>query len=88
MCKIAGVEVSIKKITFERRGYITFYLEDGRIIFSPLKNWPEIKKLTAKQRNDYTIFADQYFGFIPYLSETYCITDVLTLTPGEKVHIY
>lgn len=84
MCKIEGVEVSIKKITFEKRGYITLYLEDGRIVFAPLKDWPDIKKLTPKQRNDWSILEGQYFCFAPHISDVFCIVDFLSLIPGVR----
>ena len=82
MCKMEGVTVSLKKVSFEKRGYITLYLADGRIISAPLRDYPDIKKLTAKQRDEWFIMDDQYFAFHLH-PEIYSVSDFLTLTPAH-----
>lgn len=76
MCKIQGVTAELHKIAFERRGYITFYFEDKRIVSVPLSNFPAIKKLNAKQRKEWEVIDDQYFSFLA-INEIYSITDIL-----------
>lgn len=78
MCKIQGVTAELHKIAFERRGYITFYFEDKRIVSVPLSNFPTIKKLNAKQRKDWEVIDDQYFSFLA-INEIYSIKDILYL---------
>lgn len=80
MCKIEGITVVLKKISFEKRGYITLYLEDGRILNAPLRHYPDIKKLTARQRDEWFIMDDQYFAFNRQ-PEVYSVSDFLTLHP-------
>ncbi len=44
----------MKKIDFED-GKIKIFLEDGRIIISPLTNFPSIKKLSLAKRKQFAI---------------------------------
>lgn len=81
MCKIGNISAEFKKIDFDRRGYITFHLQDGRIIYAPLKNFPDIKKLSKAKREKWTILDGQYFTFIGE-PEIYSITDILSLNPS------
>ena len=60
---IYQITPSIKKISFEQKGKIFLYLEDGRIIISPLKYFPGIQHLDSKQRKIYTIMDDQMIMF-------------------------
>ena len=78
MCK-ADIHTAIKKLAFERRGFLTVYLEDGRILSVPLRDYPDIKRLNAKQRNSWTILDDQFFTFIERPEVFYSITDLMKL---------
>ena len=49
----------IKKVTFEKKGFITLYLMDGRIISAPVRNYPSIKRMNERQRKKYFITGDQ-----------------------------
>ena len=55
--------MSIEKILFDMPGKITIKLEDGRIIISPLKFFPEIQKLSVDKRKKYTIVDDRTILF-------------------------
>ena len=51
------------------------YLTDGRVVFVPLSLFPDIKKLSHAQREDYMIMDDQYFSF-EAMSKIYSVKDV------------
>lgn len=53
----------IKKVGFSIRGKIEIYLEDGRIVFVPLKYFPSIKSLNSKQRSKWYILGGDGFSF-------------------------
>ncbi|MDQ6763513.1 MAG: hypothetical protein M3015_12910 [Bacteroidota bacterium] len=55
--------MSIEKILFNTPGCITIKLEDGRMIISPLKFFPEIQKLSVDKRKKYTIVDDRTILF-------------------------
>lgn len=59
-----------------KRGYMAFYLTDGREVVVPVSMFPEIKKLSLTQRADYLIMDDQYFTF-DAISKIYSIKDIL-----------
>ena len=64
--KIEGynkVRPIIKKISFKQRGKFTIHLKDGRTITSPIANFPSIKKLTPKERNQIQIIGTDGFTF-------------------------
>ncbi len=64
--KIEGynnVQPIIKKITFKQRGKFTIYLKDGRAITTPIANFPSIKRLTPKERNQIQIIGTDGFSF-------------------------
>ncbi len=82
MCKIAGITASMRKVSFEKRGYISVYLDDGRIVTAPLRMFPDIRKLSPAQREKWTILDGQYLAFFG-VSEIYSIVDFMTLTPPE-----
>jgi hypothetical protein len=46
----------IKMISFPK-GRIELLLSDGRIVICPLTKFPEIKKLSSKQRKNYNLLA-------------------------------
>lgn len=76
MCKIQGVNIELRNIKFERRGYITFYFDDKRIVSVPLSNFPPIKRLNAQQRKNWQILDGHFFSFNA-ITEAYSITDIL-----------
>ncbi len=55
--------MSIEKILFDTPGKITIKLEDGRMFISPLKYFPELKKLKMDERKKYTIVDDRTILF-------------------------
>ena len=78
MCKYNDTTLGIKKIDFSvKRGYMAFYLTDGRIVVVPVSMFPEVKRLTKAQREDYMIMDDQYFSF-DAISRIYSIKDILS----------
>jgi hypothetical protein len=78
MCKYQDTSIGIKKIDFSmKRGYMAFYLTDGRIVIVPISMFPEIKRLSRVQREDYIIMDDQYFSF-DAISKIYSVKDVLS----------
>ena len=52
------------------------YLTDGRVVMVPVSMFPDIKKLSHAQREDYMIMDDQYFSF-EAMSKIYSVKDVL-----------
>ncbi len=79
MCKMKDVNLGIRKLTFgEKRGMMAVYLSDGRVVFVPVSAFPDIKHLTAKQREDWMVLDDQYFTF-DAMSKIYSVKDVLHL---------
>ena len=54
------------------------YLTDGREIIVPISMFPDIKRLSRKQREDWMIMDDQYFSF-EALSRIYSVKDLLRL---------
>lgn len=77
MCKYKNTNLGIKKIDFRvKYGAMAVYLTDGREVIVPVSMFPEIKRLSKAQREDYMIMDDQYFSF-EALSKIYSIKDVL-----------
>lgn len=77
MCKYKDVNLGIKKLDFGvKRGMMAVYLTDGRVVIVPVSMFPDIKKLSLSQREDYMIMDDQYFSF-DSMSKIYSIKDVL-----------
>lgn len=61
--KIEGfwnVKPKIKKVSFQIRGKISIYLEDGRSVIVPVSNFPSIKKLTTTQRLKWYLFGNGF----------------------------
>ena len=78
MCKYKDTTLGIKKIDFSvKSGFMAFYLTDGRIVVVPVSMFPEVKRLTKAQREDYMIMDDQYFSF-DAISRVYSVKDVLS----------
>jgi len=77
MCKYKDTNLGIKKLDFgQKRGMMAVYLTDGRVVLVPVSMFPEIKKLSISQRENYMIMDDQYFSF-DAMSKIYSIKDVL-----------
>lgn len=77
MCKFKNTSVGIKKLDFGmKRGSMAVYLTDGRVVIVPVSMFPDIKRLTRAQREDYMIMDDQYFSF-EALSTIYSIKGIL-----------
>lgn len=77
MCKYKDTNLGIKKLDFKvKRGTMAAYLTDGREIIVPVSLFPDIKRLSRKQREDYMIMDDQYFSF-EALSRIYSVKDLL-----------
>jgi hypothetical protein len=55
--------ICIDKILFNMPGKITIKLEDGRIVITPLKYFPELQKLSVDKRKKYTIVDDRTILF-------------------------
>jgi hypothetical protein len=48
----------IMKVLFDLPGKITLKMEDGRMIISPLKYFPDLQKLSVDKRKKHTIVDD------------------------------
>ena len=60
---INGISPVIDKIDFREKGSIRLYLKDGRIVVTPLKYFPSLKKLNSKDRKEYHIVDGQILLF-------------------------
>ena len=79
MCKNLKINIGIKKLDFVTyRGKMLIYLTDGRQILIPLSLFPNIKKLSVKDRSDWIILDEQFFTFAR-LSKVYSIEDIMRL---------
>ena len=77
MCRFKDTDLGIKKLDFGvKRGAMAVYLTDGREVIVPVSMFPDIKRLTMAQREEYMIMDNQYFSF-EALSKIYSIKDVL-----------
>lgn len=63
-------------IVSKKRGAMAVFLTDGREVIVPVSMFPDIKRLTRAQREDYMIMDDQYFSF-EALSKIYFVKDIL-----------
>ena len=80
MCKNRNISIGIKKLDFTTyRGKMLVYLTDGRQVIVPLSFFPDIKKLTLKERSSWIILDDQFFTFAK-LSKVYSIEEVMKLS--------
>jgi hypothetical protein len=78
MCKFKDTTLGIKKLDFSlKRGTMAVFLTDGRVVIVPISMFPDIKRLTKAQREDYMIMDDQYFSF-ENLSKIFSVKDVLS----------
>ena len=79
MCKIKETNGEIKSLDFSgHRGKLCVILTDGRVIIVPIGFFPDIKKLSLKEREDWMILDDQFFTF-HNLSRVYAVTDLMKL---------
>lgn len=77
MCKIPNVELGIKDLNFTAlRGKFIARLTDGREIIIPVSMFPDIRKMSVKERDKWMILDDQYFTF-EHMSKVYSILDLL-----------
>ena len=76
MCKIKGVTLGIKDISFAHRGKMSVRLTDGREVIIPVSFFPDIKQMPVKERNKWMILDDQYFTF-ENMTRVYSILDIL-----------
>lgn len=80
MCKMKDVNVGIKKLDFTGyRGKMAAYLTDGREIIVPLSFFPDIKRLSLKEREEWMILDDQFFT-VGRLSKIYSVKDLMLLS--------
>ena len=85
MCKYKDTNLGIKKLDFKvKRGTMAAYLTDGREIIVPVSMFPDIKRLSRKQREDYMIMDDQYFSF-EALSRLYSVKDLLRASWWSRI---
>ena len=61
-----------------KRGAMAAYLTDGREVIVPVSMFPDIKRLSRKQREEWIIMDDQYFSF-EALSRIYSVKDLLKI---------
>ncbi len=79
MCKIPNVKLGIKDLNFTAlRGKFIARLTDGREIIIPVSMFPEIRKMSVKERDKWMILDDQYFTF-EHMSKIYSILDLLRI---------
>ncbi len=77
MCKFKDTDLGIKKLDFGvKRGAMAVYLTDGREVIVPISMFPDIKRLSRAEREDYMIMDNQYFSF-EALSKIYSVKDIL-----------
>lgn len=78
MCRFRDTDLGIKKLNFnEKRGMMGVYLTDGREVLVPVRLFPEIKKLSKAQREDYMIMDGQFFSF-ESISKIFSVKDILS----------
>ena len=75
---VGHIKPQIKKAEFEKKGFLSVYLKDGRVILVPLKFFPSLKKLTGAERKKYQIADDTTLVFFG-CDEVYHVQDFLGL---------
>lgn len=79
MCKDKNITIGIKKLDFSKiKGKFLAYLTDGREVAVPVSFFPDIKKMSVTQREQWMILDDQYFTFSK-MSKVYSVSDLLKL---------
>ena len=77
MYRFKDTDLGIKKLDFGvKRGAMAVYLTDGREVIVPISMFPDIKRLSRAEREDYMIMDNQYFSF-ETLSKIYSVKDIL-----------
>jgi hypothetical protein len=72
-----NVKIGIKNMDFtSRRGKFSVSLTDGREIIVPVSMFPDIQRLSVKQRNEWMILDEQYFSF-EHMTRIYSVLDLL-----------
>ena len=87
MCKNPEIKATIDKIAFEKRGYMTIYLEDGRILSVPIRNYPNLKQIPARLRENWMILDGQYLTFLGQ-SQIFSITEFMAVTHEQPSITY
>ena len=61
MCKYKDTNLGIKKLDFgQKRGMMVVYLTDGRVVMVPVGMFPDIKRLTGKQREEWMTLTEHW----------------------------
>ncbi|MBQ9426959.1 MAG: hypothetical protein IJU36_04940 [Paludibacteraceae bacterium] len=69
--------MGIRKLAFgEKRGKMAVYLTDGREVLVPISLFPDIKRMSSAQRENWMVLDDQFFTF-DATSRIYSVKDVL-----------
>ena len=77
MCKLKDTDLGIRKLAFgEKRGKMAVYLTDGREVLVPISLFPDIKRMSSAQRENWMVLDDQFFTF-DSTSRIYSVKDVL-----------
>lgn len=77
MCKLPNTDLGIKNLDFTSlKGRMKADLTDGRQVIIPIRMFPDIKKLSVKQREEWMILDDQFFTFND-LSTIYSVEDLM-----------
>ncbi len=80
MCKLTNTKIGITKLDFTTyRGKMAVHLTDGREVIVPLSLYPEIRRLSLKERSHWIILDDQFFTF-EKLSNVFSIADIMKLS--------
>jgi len=80
---IGHIKPKIKKVGFQKRGFLSVYLKDGRVLLVPLRFLPSVKKLKGKERAKYQIADDTTVVFFG-CREVYHIQDFLGIYEDYK----
>ena len=79
MCRIQNLAFGIKSLDFKtKKGKMAAKLTDGRELIVPVSMFPDIKKLSVKERMDWMVLDEQFFTFAN-LSKVYSIIDLFKL---------
>ena len=64
MCRIQNLAFGIKCLDFKtKKGKMAVKLTDGRELIVPVSMFPDIKKLSVKERMDWMVLDEQFFTF-------------------------
>ena len=68
----------IRVIEFLGNSIMFVHLDNDRTFIVPLEKFPDIKKLTPKQKKEYEIIDEHYLSFLA-IDEVYSINDLIGL---------